>query len=162
MKPYLQKIIINNRINGSITKILIASVLTVLIIILIDLSVGKTSSSYSLFNKSVHSETGPSQEYGGFPPSTNLFLKQMSLLYPESYTTNNGIAEVAIRKKSTYHLNIRTTYQEVVTANQLIKTIITHKLDEQGIEYQLWNMEPENSDAKWIISWGGILYLPKI
>ena len=92
------------------------------------------------------------------------FLQHMSATYPESYETNKGgIASVAIRKSSSYHFNIQTTHQQVVTGNRLIKSIIAHKLDDVGIEYQIsQSASYEGSNMTYIISWGGLLYLPII
>lgn len=96
--------------------------------------------------------------------ATIAFLKELWKAYPQSYTNNkDGIATVLLGKKSSYSFHTGTTYQKVVTDNNLIRVIIMHQLNDQGIEYQI-EKATNNPDDKtgWIISWGGLLYLPKI
>ena len=163
MKTYLSTTLTNGKGNGS-TKVLVALLLSIIIVFVLKyLSESKHTSGHQKASESVSLNSYP-QDYQTPFEAAKPFLNQMSESYPDSYTMDNGIATVFIRKRSFYRFYSKTTYQEIVTKNKLIRSIITHQLDNQGIEYQLLQTStfPASAKPSWTISWGGVLYLPKI
>lgn len=90
------------------------------------------------------------------------FKSNLQTSFPEKYMEKaDGIVSVTFRKNSIYRLDTRTSYQEIVTSNSLIKTIALHQLNNIGIEYQI-TQAPNTSGITWVISWGGLLYFPEL
>ncbi len=90
------------------------------------------------------------------------FKGHLQSSFPEKYKEEaDGIVSVAFRKNSIYRLDAKTSYQEIITPNSLIKTIVLHRLDNIGIEYQV-TQSADTSGMAWVISWGGLLYYPEL
>lgn len=82
-----------------------------------------------------------------------------------STTTTHAFATVRLAGNTLYRLQRQSTHQEIATTNEKIRQQIMRQLDANGIEYEVFKNTGETfliHKGEWIVSWGGILYLPEV
>lgn len=126
--------------------------------------------SFVFFNpEKAGAETAQRNEQNATPqagetsrPETENFVKQLNDQYP---TTRTGTLVTArLASNLLYRLHRETTYQELITTDEKEVAQLTRQLDAQGIEYEVLKNPGDAvvlAKGEWIISWGGILYLPQ-
>jgi hypothetical protein len=101
------------------------------------------------------------------PESTERFVNRLQKRNGTFSTTTAGGTFVAVRvaQDVRYRIHPATSYQELAITDSALLRPFMQQLDAQGIEYAvLQNMSAAVilRSGEWVISWGGILYLPKL
>lgn len=87
----------------------------------------------------------------------------LSQKHSTAFVATDTFFTVQVSEHLRYRLQHATTLQEAATSDRNLVTHITRQLDAMGIEYAVFI---NNSDTfllcrdEWIVSWGGILYMP--
>lgn len=98
-------------------------------------------------------------------PDVKTFITQVRKQHGASTTTAGAYTTVQLSNHTIYRLHHPTTHQEVATTDTSIRQQIARQLTVAGIEYEVVQ---NNSDevvlekGEWVISWGGLLYLPEL
>lgn len=115
--------------------------------------------------EAAYTESKMLPEHNGAAQQNELsaFINRLQQKYSGSVTATDAFITVQLETNIVYRLQPEYTYQEVATPNEKLLQQLTQELDEQGIEYEVLK---NNGDAvllckgEWVVSWGGILYLP--
>lgn len=78
--------------------------------------------------------------------------------------TTATVFTVWLNSKTLYQLQRQTTFQQIATLDRDLLPRLMHELAAQGIEYDVYK-NPDSvafiAPGEYIVSWGGIVYLPQ-
>jgi hypothetical protein len=94
------------------------------------------------------------------------FVNKLKSSYHTTFITTADGTYVTVRLAGPvlYRLHQESTYQELATQDEATCRQLMRQLDAQGIEAEVLKNTSSSvllCDSEWLISWGGLLYLPK-
>lgn len=93
------------------------------------------------------------------------FISHIKQNHLAGFKATDACVTVQLSNSVVYRLHCESTYQETASPDERLVSQIMSQLDAKGIEYELLknvNNTVLLCDSEWIISWGGVLYVPQI